>query len=249
MSSEVHPQTISLIQTRAAAIGMDVVVGDHSMSKVDAGDYCGTIVQYPNTCGSVKSPGEPYVQFISRAHAGGAMSIAATDLLALAKLHPPSFWSADIAVGSAQRFGVPMGFGGPHVGFLSTSDRYSRKMPGRIIGVTVDSGGKPCLRMAMQTREQHIRRDKATPNICTAQALLANMAASYAIYRGPEGLRAIAIRIHALARVAHRELAKEGFKDRRGIIGPGEREGAGRRRWGWRQRASVVVEVEFDNCN
>lgn len=211
VSSDVHPQTISLIQTRAEAIGIEVVVGDHSSSDVDNGEYCGAVVQYPNTYGSVESPGESYASFASRAHDGNAMVVCATDLMALTRLSPPSSWGADIAVGSAQRFGVPMGFGGPHAGFLSTSDKYSRKMPGRIIGVTVDSTGKPCLRMAMQTREQHIRRDKATSNICTAQALLANMAASYAIYHGPEGLRAISGRIHALARVTHRELQKGGF--------------------------------------
>lgn len=212
VSRDVHPQTIALIETRAAEIGIEVIVGDHSDADFTTGDYCGAIVQYPNTYGSVESPGESYKDFTARAHAENAMVICATDLMALSKLAPPSSWGADIAVGSAQRFGVPMGFGGPHAGFLSTSDAYSRKMPGRIIGVTVDSNGKPCLRMAMQTREQHIRRDKATSNICTAQALLANMAAAYAVYHGPEGIKDIAGRIHALARVAHRELGKAGFK-------------------------------------
>lgn len=212
VSNDVHPQTIALINTRAGAVGIEVVQGAHSDADFSAGDYCGALIQYPNTYGSIESPGESYKDFTARAHEGKAMVIAATDLMALTKMAPPSTWGADIAVGSAQRFGVPMGFGGPHAGFLSTSDQYSRKMPGRVIGVTVDTAGKPCLRMAMQTREQHIRRDKATSNICTAQALLANMAASYAIYHGPEGLKEIGGRIHALARVAHREISKAGFK-------------------------------------
>jgi len=212
VSVDVHPQTIGLIQTRAEAIGIDVVVGPHSSADFSSNDYCGAIVQYPNTYGALESPGESYESFSNRAHEADAMVIAATDLLALTKLAPPSSWGADIAVGSAQRFGVPMGFGGPHAGFLATSDQYSRKMPGRIIGVTVDTFGKPCLRMAMQTREQHIRRDKATSNICTAQALLANMAAAYAIYHGPQGLLNIGGRVHALARVAAREIEKAGYK-------------------------------------
>lgn len=213
VSRDVHPQTIGVIETRAGVIGIEVTVGDHS-SDVDFshGDYCGALVQYPNTYGSVESPGESYQSFTARAHAGECLVICATDLMACAKLAAPATWGADICVGSAQRFGVPMGFGGPHAGFLSTTDDYSRKLPGRIIGVTVDSKQKPCLRMAMQTREQHIRRDKATSNICTAQALLANMAAAYAIYHGPEGIKDIAGRIHALARVAHRELQKAGYK-------------------------------------
>jgi len=212
VSQDVHPQTIGVIETRSRLIGIEVVVGDHSKADFTANDYCGALVQYPNTYGNMESPGETYRDFTTRAHEGGCMVIAATDLMACAKIAPPSTWGADIAVGSAQRFGVPMGFGGPHAGFLATTDGYSRKLPGRIIGVTVDSKGKPCLRMAMQTREQHIRRDKATSNICTAQALLANMSAAYAVYHGPEGIKDIAGRIHALARVAHRELGKAGFR-------------------------------------
>lgn len=212
VSKDVHPQTIGLIETRAGAIGIEVIVGDHSSADFSSADYCGALIQYPNTYGSVESPGESYESFTKRIHEADGMVICATDLMALTKLAPPSSWGADIAVGSSQRFGVPMGFGGPHAGFLATSDEYSRKMPGRIIGVTVDSAGKPCLRMAMQTREQHIRRDKATSNICTAQALLANMAAAYAIYHGPAGILNISGRIHALARVAHRELGNAGYK-------------------------------------
>ena len=140
---------------------------------------CGTLVQYPNTYGACDA--SAYAAFTDKAHAAKALVVAATDPLALVKLQPPGEWGADIAVGSAQRFGVPMGFGGPHAAFMATSMSYARRMPGRIIGVTIDSEGKPALRMAMQTREQHIRRDKATSNICTAQALLANMAARCAV--------------------------------------------------------------------
>lgn len=212
VSQDVHPQTIGLIQTRAGVWDVEVVVGDHSSADFSNKDYFGAMIQYPNTYGSVESPGESYESFTERMHDANGLVIAATDLMALTRIAPPSTFGADIAVGSAQRFGVPMGFGGPHAGFLATSDTYSRKMPGRIIGVTIDNKGKPCLRMAMQTREQHIRRDKATSNICTAQALLANMAAAYAIYHGPDGLLDISGRIHALAKVAHREISKEGFK-------------------------------------
>ena len=212
VSKDLHPQTIGLIQTRARVWNVDVIVGDHSDADFSNKDYFGAIIQYPNTYGAIESDGESYESFTNRVHDADGLVIAATDLMALTKIAPPSSFGADIAVGSAQRFGVPMGFGGPHAGFLATSDKYSRKMPGRIIGVTIDSKGKPCLRMAMQTREQHIRRDKATSNICTAQALLANMAAAYAIYHGPDGLINISNRIHALAKVAHREITKAGFK-------------------------------------
>ena len=168
----------------------------------------GVLVQYPDTTGSILD----YKSVVEQAHGVGGLVVAATDLMALTQLAPPGEWGADIAVGSAQRFGVPMGFGGPHAGFMATSDKYARRMPGRIIGVTIDSRGKPALRMAMQTREQHIRRDKATSNICTAQALLANMAAAYGIYHGPDGLKAISSRIHAMATTSASALESKGLK-------------------------------------
>ncbi|CAA3014502.1 glycine dehydrogenase (decarboxylating), mitochondrial [Olea europaea subsp. europaea] len=195
IASNCHPQTIDICKTRADGFGLKVVISDVNEIDYKSGDVCGVLVQYPGTEGEVLNYGE----FIKNAHSNNVKVVMASDLLALIMLKPPGELGADIVVGSAQRFGVPMGYGGPHAAFLATSQEYKRMMPGRIIGVSVDSTGKPALRMAMQTREQHIRRDKATSNICTAQALLANMAAMYAIYHGPEGLKTIAQRVHGLA--------------------------------------------------
>ncbi|KAJ1266715.1 hypothetical protein BS78_08G173400 [Paspalum vaginatum] len=213
IDSSCHPQTIDVCRTRAAGFGIHVrVVADDAAKgfgfgfDYSGGDVCGVLVQYPGTEGEVRD----YAQLVKDAHAHGAKVVMATDLLALTTLRPPGEIGADIAVGSAQRFGVPMGYGGPHAAFLATSQEYKRLMPGRIIGVSVDSTGKPALRMAMQTREQHIRRDKATSNICTAQALLANMAAMYAVYHGPAGLKAIADRVHGLAATFAHGLKKLG---------------------------------------
>ncbi|KAG5190576.1 glycine dehydrogenase [Tribonema minus] len=207
VSADVHPQSLALVRTRGGAIGLEIVVGDADSVDFSGKDFCGALVQYPTTFGDVQD----YAAFTKRAHAGQALVVAATDLMALTLIKPPGEWGADIAVGSAQRFGVPMGFGGPHAAFMATSEKYARRMPGRIIGVTVDSRGKPALRMAMQTREQHIRRDKATSNICTAQALLANMAASYGVYHGPEGVKAIATRIHGMAKTTAIALKEAGY--------------------------------------
>ncbi|XP_057425347.1 glycine dehydrogenase (decarboxylating), mitochondrial isoform X2 [Lotus japonicus] len=195
IASNCHPQTIDICKTRADGFELKVVVADLKDIDYKSGDVCGVLVQYPGTEGEVLDYGE----FIKKAHAHEVKVVMASDLLALTALKPPGEFGADIVVGSAQRFGVPMGYGGPHAAFLATSQEYKRMMPGRIIGVSVDSSGKSALRMAMQTREQHIRRDKATSNICTAQALLANMAAMYAVYHGPEGLKAISQRVHGLA--------------------------------------------------
>lgn len=195
IASNCHPQTIDVCRTRADGFDLKVVAKDLKDFDYSGNDVCGVLVQYPGTAGEVLD----YAEFVKDAHAHGVKVVMATDLLALAVLKPPGELGADIVVGSAQRFGVPMGYGGPHAAFLATSQEYKRMMPGRIIGVSMDSTGKPALRMAMQTREQHIRRDKATSNICTAQALLANMAAMYAVYHGPEGLKAIADRVHGLA--------------------------------------------------
>ncbi|MCC6769979.1 MAG: aminomethyl-transferring glycine dehydrogenase [Gemmatimonadaceae bacterium] len=186
-----HPQTIDIVRTRAGARGWTVTVGDALTAAFDA-DVFAVLVQYPATDGAVHD----YRACAERAHTGGALVIAASDLLALTLLVPPGEWGADVCVGNSQRFGVPMGFGGPHAAFFSTRDDYKRLMPGRIIGVSRDTEGKPALRMALGTREQHIRREKATSNICTAQVLLAVIAGMYAVWHGPEGLTRIARRVH-----------------------------------------------------
>lgn len=193
---DAHPQTIGMMQTRAENVGIELVVGN-PRTDLDFKDegYSGVLLQYPTTFGAVND----YRVFVNDAHKAKFLVAVATDLLSLTYLTPPGEWGADIALGSAQRFGVPMMYGGPHAAFLATTKQYYRKLPGRIIGVSVDSRGEPAVRMAMQTREQHIRRDKATSNICTAQALLANMAAAYAIYHGPVGLKRIALRVNLYA--------------------------------------------------
>ncbi len=188
-----HPQTIEVVKTRAWPLGIEVVVGDHETFELRDGVF-GVLLQYPATDGRVLD----YSIFSARASALGATVVAATDLLALALLTPPGEWGADVAIGNSQRFGVPMGFGGPHAAFMATKDRFKRQLPGRIIGVSVDADGGQALRMALQTREQHIRREKATSNICTAQVLLAIMAGAYAVYHGPRGIRRIAERVREL---------------------------------------------------
>ncbi len=194
VSQNCHPQNISVVQTRAKALGIEVVVGDHENFEFSDKVF-GALVQYPDTFGAIHD----LAPFAEKAHAAGAMLTVATDLLALTLIKPPGEFGADIAVGSAQRFGVPLGYGGPHAAFFATRDAFKRHMPGRLVGVSKDSRGKPALRLALGTREQHIRREKATSNICTAQALLANMASLYACYHGPEGLKKIAKRVHIIA--------------------------------------------------
>ncbi|MEK7402644.1 MAG: aminomethyl-transferring glycine dehydrogenase [Gemmatimonadota bacterium] len=194
VSNECHPQTIDVVKTRAKARGADVVVGDYRTFKFDATVF-GALIQYPTTDGAVVD----YREFCGRAHKEGALVTVAADLLSLIVLTPPGEWGADVVVGNSQRFGVPMGFGGPHAAFLATKDEFKRSLPGRIIGVSRDADGRAALRMALQTREQHIRREKATSNVCTAQVLLAVIAGMYAVWHGPEGLTAIARRVHRLA--------------------------------------------------
>ncbi|WP_409523059.1 aminomethyl-transferring glycine dehydrogenase [Nitrincola sp. MINF-07-Sa-05] len=203
VDENLHPQNISVIQTRAEPLGYDVIVGDVA-ELIDQHDIFGVVVQYPDTHGEISN----YQTLIDKAHDKKALFCVAADILSLVLLTPPGELGADVVFGSAQRFGVPMGFGGPHAAFFATRDEYKRSVPGRIIGVSVDTRGKPALRMAMQTREQHIRREKATSNICTAQALLANMSAFYAIYHGPEGLKTIANRVHRLTDILAAGLKK-----------------------------------------
>ena len=207
ISDGLFPQTIDVIKTRALPLGIELIVGDHSTFEFDEMVF-GAIVQYPDQKGQIND----YKTFAEKAHTVGAIVAVAADLMSLVLLSPPGEWGADIAVGSSQRFGVPMGYGGPHAAYFATKEDFKRNMPGRIIGVSVDARGNRALRMALQTREQHIKRERATSNICTAQALLATMAGMYAVYHGPEGLKAIATEIQQLACVLDKSLKKLGFQ-------------------------------------
>ncbi|ODW50108.1 glycine dehydrogenase (aminomethyl-transferring) [Vibrio parahaemolyticus] len=206
VADDVHPQTIEVVKTRAKFIGFEVLVG--SLESLPEQDVFGALVQYPSTTGEVRD----LTDIIAKAQANKTLVTVATDLLASTLLKPAGEMGADVAVGSAQRFGVPMGYGGPHAAFMATRDKHKRTMPGRVIGVSIDAKGNQALRMAMQTREQHIRREKATSNICTAQALLANMASFYAVYHGAEGLRTIARRTHHMTAILAAGLTKGGFE-------------------------------------
>ena len=206
VSKNCHPQTIDVIKTRAAPLGLEIIVGDEDKD-INENIICG-ILQYPGTLGDIKDPSEA----ISKIHKNNGKAVLACDLLALAKLKTPAELGADIAVGSSQRFGIPMGYGGPHAAFFATKDEYKRSMPGRIVGVSVDRHGKKAFRLALQTREQHIRRDKATSNICTAQALLAIVSAAYAVYHGPKGIKKIAETVSQLTKNFADKLKQSGYE-------------------------------------
>ncbi|WP_413669543.1 aminomethyl-transferring glycine dehydrogenase [Mucilaginibacter sp. Mucisp86] len=207
VSEEVFPQTIDILKTRSEPYGIELRIGDHRTVEL-TDDMFGAIVQYPAGDGAVYN----YADFAAKGHEKGIKLTVVADIMSLALLTPPGEWGADIVVGSSQRFGVPMGFGGPHAAFFATKEEYKRSIPGRIIGVTIDSANNYALRMALQTREQHIRRDKATSNICTAQALLAIMAGMYAVYHGPDGIKLIAERIHGLAVLLAKTLGQLGYE-------------------------------------
>jgi len=206
VSHECYPQTIELLKTRAKPLGIELVIGDFKTVTLNDSLY-GALLQYPTADGAVHD----YADFVTRAKANGMTVAVAADILSLVLLTPPGEWGADVVVGSTQRFGVPMGYGGPHAAFFACRDAHKRSMPGRIIGMSVDAEGYPALRMALQTREQHIRREKATSNICTAQALLAIMASMYAVYHGADGLRGIALHVHQSAVTLSNELKRLGF--------------------------------------
>lgn len=206
VSQQCHPHVIEVIQTRAEPLGLTLKV-ETIGAKTSYDSVFGVVLQYPGTDGSI----ENYKSIADQAHQNGVYVIASTDLLALTLITPPGQWGADIVVGNTQRFGVPMGFGGPHAAFLATRDANKRLMPGRLIGVSKDADNNPALRLALQTREQHIRREKATSNICTAQVLLANMASFYAVYHGPQGLKNIALKIHTYAQILKQGLKSLGY--------------------------------------
>src|SRR3954466_9026742 len=206
VSERCFPQTIDVLRGRAEPLGIRLEIGDPSPLPMDRA--FGALLQYPDDRGEVSD----LRPFIERAHGAGLLVAVASDLMALTLLTPPGEMGADAVVGNSQRFGVPLGYGGPHAAFFATRESFVRQAPGRIIGISVDASGRPAYRMALQTREQHIRREKATSNICTAQALLANMAAMYAVYHGPKGLRAIGERIHGMARALEDALAAQGLR-------------------------------------
>ena len=209
VSDRCHPQTIDVVVTRAEPLGIEVITGDwQTFAPAACEGLFAVLVQYPDTRGRI----DDFAEFFTQSKAAGAVTIVAADLLALTVLKAPGEFGADICIGSSQRFGVPMGFGGPHAGFMACADALKRKMPGRLIGVSVDSRGKPGYRLSLQTREQHIRRDKATSNICTAQVLLAVMASMYAVYHGPEGLKHIANRTHARTAELRAKLTQGGIE-------------------------------------
>ena len=225
VDADALPQTIDVVRTRAVAMGIDVVVADLTDGLPD-GELCGVLVQYPGASGQVRDPRA----VIDAAHERGALAVVAADLLALTLLEAPGELGADVVVGSSQRFGVPLFYGGPHAGFMAVAAGLERHLPGRLVGVSVDAEGRPAYRLALQTREQHIRRDKATSNICTAQVLLAVVASMYAVYHGPEGLRTIATRTHRYAAVLAEALAQAGVEvETRRVLrhrdGPGRRPG------------------------
>ncbi|MFN6559275.1 MAG: aminomethyl-transferring glycine dehydrogenase [Nostoc sp. ChiSLP01] len=207
VSRDCHPQTIDVLQTRAQPLGIKIIVGDHQTFDFEEPIF-GAVLQYPASDGTIYD----YRAFIEKAHAQGALVTVAADPLSLTLLTPPGEFGADIAVGSTQRFGIPLGFGGPHAAYFATKEEYKRSVPGRIVGVSKDALGKPALRLALQTREQHIRREKATSNICTAQVLLAVMASMYAVYHGPSGLKQIAENIHSLTVLLAEGLKRLGYK-------------------------------------
>src|SRR5258705_336894 len=208
IAQDCHPQTIEVVRTRALPFSIQILVGDPATFDPARQKIFGALLQYPATDGGLRDP-RP---FIEKAHAAGALVVMAADILGLTLLTPPGELGADCAVGSTQRFGVPLGYGGPHAAYFATRTEHVRHMPGRISGVSVDAQGRPALRMALQTREQHIRREKATSNICTAQALLAIISGMYAVYHGPKGLKAIAQHVHGLTALLARGLGQLGYK-------------------------------------
>lgn len=207
VADNIHPQTLSLLKTRGEPLGFEIVSGPWASANLDE-SFFGALVQYPATDGAI----EDYTDFADRVHQAGAIFVIAADILALTVLRPPGAFGADMAIGSTQRFGVPLGYGGPHAAYMAVKDALKRRLPGRLIGVSKDADGKPALRLSLQTREQHIRRDKATSNICTAQVLLAVMASMYAVYHGPDGLRAIAQQVHNQASSLATALRAAGHK-------------------------------------